>query len=158
MDEFASRKYPIQEHIAFQRRTWVVERIGWVALVVIVLAALLGLFGGGPLSRQTAGSDEMKVQYDRFQRVTKLASFTFLFAPAANAERRLHLNREFQDAFEITGIFPTPLQSAFDDGGLGMTFSTEANKESQIVIWAHPRRYGSINIDARADDGGWLYL
>src|SRR5215475_8161443 len=31
MDELASRQYPVHEHMAFQRRMWIVQRIGWIA-------------------------------------------------------------------------------------------------------------------------------
>ena len=30
MDELASRKYPVREHMGFQRRLWTIERIGWL--------------------------------------------------------------------------------------------------------------------------------
>jgi hypothetical protein len=45
MDELASREYPVREHMGFQRRMWVIERIGWLVLAAITLLALLGLFG-----------------------------------------------------------------------------------------------------------------
>jgi hypothetical protein len=54
MDEFASRRYPVQEHMRFQHRTWLIERIGWFVLAFIVLLALLGLFGSGFLSKRAS--------------------------------------------------------------------------------------------------------
>jgi hypothetical protein len=153
MDEFASRQYPVQEHMAFQRRTWIVQRAGWLVLALISLAALLGMFGGGILSKRTVGNVALTVEYERFERLTRLAQFSFRFAPAQNSERRLHLSRSFQDSFEITSVQPPPLRSAAAADGLDLVFATAPSAASQVVIWAHSRNYGSIRIDARADDG-----
>ena len=56
MDEFASRLYPVREDMRFQRRSWMVERAGWLVLTAIALAALTGVFGNGPLSTARAGA------------------------------------------------------------------------------------------------------
>src|SRR5262245_27034078 len=82
MDEFASRQYPVQEDMAFQRRMWIVQRIGWALLGIISLAALCGPFGYGILSKRTATGAEMSIEYERFERATRRASFVFRLAPA----------------------------------------------------------------------------
>jgi hypothetical protein len=153
MDEYVSRQYPVQEHMAFQRRTWIVQRIGWIVLAGVATAALLGAFGGGPLSRRSAGNSAMTVEYERFQRVTRLVNFEFRLAAAPKGERKLHLGRAFQDNFEITKILPQPLRNAAAKDGLDFTFATSDASPGPIVIWAHPRGYGSVSINAKADDG-----
>jgi hypothetical protein len=152
MDELASRQYPVQEHMAFQRRMWIVQRIGWAMMGVISLAALFGLFGYGVLSKRTATGAEMSVQYERFERATRRASFVFRFAASANTERRLHLNRAFQEGFEISSIQPPPLRSSVDADGIDLSFAVTPSVTSQIVIWARPHRYGTVGIAARVDD------
>jgi hypothetical protein len=152
MDELASRQYPVQEHTAFQRRMWIVQRIGWMMLGVISLAALFGLFDYGVLSKRTATGTEMSVEYERFERATRLASFVFHFAASANTERRLHLNRAFQEGFEISSIQPPPLRSSVDADGINLTFAVTPSVVSQIVIWARPHRYSTVGIEARVDD------
>jgi hypothetical protein len=145
MDELASRQYPVQEHMAFQRRMWIVQRIGWVMLGVISLAALF-------LSKRTATGAGMSVEYERFERATRRASFVFRFAASANTERRLHLNRAFQEGFEISSIQPPPLRSSVDADGIDLTFAVTPSVANQIVIWARPHRYGTVGIEARVDD------
>ncbi len=115
------------------------------------MAALLGLFGGGVLSTGTAANEVMTVEYERFQRVTRLVHFEFRLSPAAGVERKLHLGRTFQENYEITSIVPQPSHSVAARDGLDLTFATSAATASQITIWAHPRTYGSVSIDARAD-------
>src|SRR6185312_17388207 len=75
MREFQSRDYPIREDMGFQRTSWVVERAGWIALTLLLLAALAGLFGHGWLSKDSIGDGIMRVDYDRFQRITKVTAY-----------------------------------------------------------------------------------
>lgn len=151
MDEFASRKYPMQEHMRFQRRMWVTERIGWLLLALVMLLALLGLFGSGLLSKRSVSAGSLTIQYERFQRSTRLVQFTFQFAPSPKSERRLRLNTVFQKNYEISSIQPLPARSSAD--GIDLTFTAPAaGSPADIVIWAHPRAYGTTSIDVRADD------
>lgn len=53
MDERDSLHYPVREHMRFQRRFWVVERIGWMVLAAIPLLALTGVFADGALSTRS---------------------------------------------------------------------------------------------------------
>ncbi len=59
-----------QEHAqeAFQRREWLVQRIGWTLLAACLAAACVGVFGDGPVARQTSGAGEVHVELDRFAR------------------------------------------------------------------------------------------
>ena len=58
----------ISQDLTFQRRSWIVQRVGWVMLALLILAALGGLFGPGPLSRARAGPHDgpLWVEYQRF--------------------------------------------------------------------------------------------
>lgn len=86
MDEFKSRYYPIHEQMGVQRLTWVVERIGWLMLGAITLLALSGFFGTGLLSSRTISAGGLTVEYERFERKTKMTEFDFHFAAGrANA-------------------------------------------------------------------------
>lgn len=156
MDEFASRTYPVQEHMKFQRGTWIVQRAGWIALAVLLLAAISGLLGGGLLSKGTATNSSMTVAFEKFERTTRLTQFTFDFSPQNSAERRLRLNRAFRDNFEFTSIQPAPSRSAAGPDGLELTFAMVPSSANQVVIRARPRTYGSVEMAARADDGAAL--
>jgi hypothetical protein len=152
MDEFASRQYPVQEHMVFQRRTWIIQRAGWFVLAAVCLAALTGLLGGGILSNRALEGAAMTIEYERFERATRLAQFGFHFAPTDNTERRLHLSRSFQDKFEITSIQPPPLRSLATLGGLELIFAVAPSVKNQVTIWARPHGYGSVAIASHVDN------
>lgn len=58
----------VDQDLNYQQREWLVERVAWAVLALVVLAALAGLLGGGPLSQATAGGEgwPLQVQYGRF--------------------------------------------------------------------------------------------
>ena len=62
-------------------REWWAERIGWVAISIILIAALLGAFGPGPLSHREAASDDgrLRVDYYRVQRYAAPAELRIRF-------------------------------------------------------------------------------
>jgi hypothetical protein len=153
MDEQDSRQYPVREHMPFQRRFWILQRIGWCLLAAIPLLALSGLFGNGPLSNRSIADGQQSIEYERFQRVTRLARLVAHLAPAQAAERRLHLNSAFQRNYEITSILPQPLRSIAGANGLELIFAGAQSGGLDVVIWAHPRAYGTLQLEARLDDG-----
>ncbi|WP_207830280.1 hypothetical protein [Pseudomonas sp. 43(2021)] len=69
-EELVSRRHPVEEDMRMQQRVWRFERVGWYALVLIVLLALAGLFGNGPLSDAQVSSEDGRVQVD-YQRLSR---------------------------------------------------------------------------------------
>ncbi len=45
----------LAQDLDFERHTWTVERIGWLAMAAVGLAALAGWLGPGPLSGRPPG-------------------------------------------------------------------------------------------------------
>jgi hypothetical protein len=153
MDEFASRDYPVQENMRFQKRSWMVERFGWLVLTVIAVVGLTGLFGNGPASWARASGGAVTVSYERFERATRMSPFVFALAAGPGSERTLHLSAPFQRDFEFASIQPPPLRSRADQGGMALTFAAPAGAPGQVVIWAHARFYGLSRITASLDGG-----
>src|SRR5687768_9509454 len=53
------------QDLEYQRREWQVQRIGWVVMLLILLTAMTGLLGRGPLSHGTVSNDELELKYER---------------------------------------------------------------------------------------------
>ncbi len=63
-DDFRDRSYPVEEDIGFQRKVWRFERIGWYALLLIIVLTLAGVFSKGPLSSKHAVSTDGNLSAD----------------------------------------------------------------------------------------------
>jgi hypothetical protein len=162
MDEFASRHYPVHENMRFQRRSWMVERAGWLVLAAIATVGLTGVLGNGPASWARTSAGSLTVTYERFQRATRVSAFVFQVTSAPGRDLTLHLNSPFQRNFEFASIQPPPRQTRTGPDGIELTFAAQAGAASRIVIWAHSRRYGLSRIAAAADGGPtavvWVFV
>jgi hypothetical protein len=154
MREQENRTYPIQENMTFQRRSWIVERVCWALLGLLICLAVPGLFSHGPLSegRISAPDGAITLEYERFQRITRLARFTMTLPATGETSARLRLSAPFQDSYEIASLQPEPERSSASSDGLELAFAAPRTGDLRVVIWAHPRRAGLVTMSAQAGD------
>ena len=110
-----SRSIEVDEDMAWQRRTWTIQRLGWFAMGALVLTALTGVFGYGPVSWQQATDPAglLQVEYERFQRQGSEFTLRVNIAPQAMTEDAipLRVSGTFLDAVEVKGIVPEPREA-----------------------------------------------
>ena len=113
MEANISGQLEIDEDIAFQRKAWQVQRIGWVILTLLIICALLGLLGGmGMFSTATLGSEAVGFQltYARFTRLLKPTSLRIEVAIQEGSQSpvQLFISQDYLDSIEIEQITPNP--------------------------------------------------
>jgi hypothetical protein len=96
--------------LRFQRREWTVQRAGWLVMLAFVLAALSGLFGGGPLSAATAKVEPLQLQYTRFERRHAPTELEVSVATSAVSQDQVEVwfSPDYLARIEITSIVPEP--------------------------------------------------
>jgi len=151
----------ISEDMAFQRRTWQVERAAWILLGVILIAALLGFFGGGGLvaSTETATEDgNLSMQYDRFARLAAPTRLRVVVTPPDESADtlRIWLAREYVEALEVTSVVPEPSRVEAASDRYIFEFPLSPGSETATVLFrVEPLRAwhvpGRLGIDGGAD-------
>jgi hypothetical protein len=68
--------------LTFQHRQWMLERIIWTGMALLIALALLGLFGSGPLSWSTSEVGTTHLEYERFLQRDAPAQLRFTLQPA----------------------------------------------------------------------------
>lgn len=119
------------EDAAFQRKDWKVQQIARVGFRGVVVAALLGLLGNGPLSRTTRegswGSDE----YDRFLRAK---SRIVVSLKPSDEPTRLDLGDVFAAEDELK-FAPHTLNEAISDHHRWLDIPAHDQVSTVIIHW-----------------------
>jgi len=132
-----------------QRTEWIAERAGWAVLAVIVVAAALGAFGGGPLSHARASADagRLVVDYDWIVRKSAATELSVRAAvPDGAGEIRLWIDRSYLRDLDVSGIVPEPGRMEDAGGRVALVFSASASREPlEVVLRVEPRRAGRLS-------------
>ncbi len=150
-----NQEVAVGEDLEFQRRWWAFEKLVWSLFGVIILLALLGLFGRGWLAKtQKKSSDgNLTLKYDRIQRTGTLSDLSVFFGPGAirNGHIRLYLSQSVIHRVGAQRISPQPQTSALGDGGITYTFPASGFPAS-VVISLQPPGPGSFAFRAVLPD------
>jgi hypothetical protein len=139
---------PIKEDLRFQKMTWIVERAGWLVMVVIVIAALAGLFGGSATREDVRDeSGRLRVTYQHFQRHLDPTDLRISVDARGQSLFEVTMDQALASNMEIRTIMPAPLEMQAHNGGMLMKFaaSPESEQPAQITITGVPTGFGKLN-------------
>lgn len=139
----------IDQDLDFQRRSWIVQRVGWGVIGVALIAAMLGVFGSGPLS-YTSVRDPQGPLILRYSRLTRYQAPTTLELQighgAARAETvRVWFTTAYLRAVQLQHVTPQP--ERVEGGGERTTFVFRLSSPGQsAVVFFHfqPEQVGSL--------------
>lgn len=137
----------LDEDRDFQQREWRGQRIGWAVMLLIVLAALLGLFGRGPLARATIGGegDPVRLRYDRLTRHSSPAVLDIRLGAGVadeDGEVRLWLEREYMREMQVEEIAPEPESMEASENGIVYVFRVaDRRRPTRVTFRIQPRGY-----------------
>lgn len=149
----------IFEDFAFQRRTWLVERVGWILLALLVAAALLGLFGGGILgsARVSTADGSLAISYDRFWRQHSPTELRLeAVPPTAGSPLRIWISRDYIERTHISQIMPTPTITEVSPDRIVLEFAVGGGRGSvSVMLRIEPlapwRTIGRVGVEGGED-------
>ena len=154
----------LDQDLAFQHRDWRRERLGWVIIGLILLAALCGLFGHHPLARATSQSanGHLTIEYDRTARYESSAEVTVTVTPAGtgDGETALWFDVDYLDSFTVVAVSPQPVRGKARGGERAFVFETDgAPFSATFTVQFHT--LGLVHGRARVNDTDaieWTHL
>jgi hypothetical protein len=133
---------------AFHQWSWRVEWTAWVLMLLILVAALLGLFGPGLFGHKHLRADDgsLALEYDRFGQVSADTVVNISLQPRKlQHPYNLWINRSYLDTFEIKQIIPSPRAMELSSDGWLYTFGPgQAGEPFPIRLFLIPRHAGVV--------------
>ncbi|MDN4497554.1 hypothetical protein QYE73_09745 [Pseudomonas mosselii] len=151
-DELVSRRHPVQEDMPMQQRVWRFERVGWYVLVTMVLLALAGLFGNGPLSDAEVVSQDGRVRVE-YQRLSRSGTTDSLFitvqgTPGQPVEVQL-AGSLLRDA-SIETLQPEPQRSMSHGQAMLFQLGTRHDGVATLYLTLRSEHVGTLEGSVRA--------
>ena len=151
----------LNQDLDLQRKTWTVQRIGWSGMALIVLAALAGVFGSGPLARTevTDNPQTFRLSYDRFGRYEGELVLQLVLTPEATKTNRVtvEIDRTYWISHAVEHITPGPLISSIGIDGFLYTFETNTPSTPAVIVFRlRPKYIGVMDGRIRVNDSGPL--
>jgi hypothetical protein len=123
--------------------------VGWVSFALIVIAALAGLFGPGPLSwaDRSTSSGLVELQYDRFVRYMGDTTLELRIRPDPAEPRtaRVWISNDYLSGLNMEQVLPQPDVWTATNDGVMLTYPVSGPDDRVIVeLRAYPDRVGPL--------------
>jgi hypothetical protein len=142
----------VNADVNFQSRVWSIQRIGWCIIAAMIIAAMLGVFGGGPVSRASTESAGLRLDYERFVRLQQ--PMTLRFALAQDEPAEIALTRRYFESFRIEQITPQPSEVA--SSGPWLVYRFAGAGPIVVTFDLVAEQFGNVAGSARGSGGGTL--
>jgi hypothetical protein len=153
----AARNVDIGQDEAFERRSFNVQRAGWIVMSLIVAAAAGGLLGSGPLGKATAAAGgAFTVDYERLTRYQAQQTLQIHLQSIVTSRReaRLWISRRFLDSSKIESIVPTPARVEGSADRVYYVFHMAKPGDPLLVSFnIQAERIGLVDARIGVDDG-----
>lgn len=147
----------IRYDLDYHRRLFLFQRLGWAAIAVLLLAALLGVVGAeGPLNSGRAGDHRLQVEYERFPHQESRTQLRITLRGAAPDGRLvLWLDRGFIGAVRLQQVTPQPNGVIAQADGVSYVFAA-ARPEATVDVGLlfEPQAAGRLRGEVRAGADG----
>lgn len=148
----------IDQDLGYEKIAWKVRRVGWTLMGATVAAALLGLFGTGPLSHTVTGEPDspVRLEYGRFERFASPAQIQVHLGPAATAgpEARIWVSRQYLQGLQLESVIPEPKEIETGAERLVMVFPlAESGRGTSIELELQPHKIGLVHGQVGVEGG-----
>lgn len=138
--EVTNNDLPLEEHLTWHERGWMVQRFGWVFIFLIPLLGAFGLFGDGLLSDKKVSAAGIMVQYEKYARYEK--EIELIIESPATHVAQISLPQTYLAHFSEIRLIPEPIHQTMQQGNVVYHF--EGNDNRNITLYAMPQKTGTV--------------
>lgn len=144
----SKRSIELAQDMEFQHRNWNAQRIGWVALALVLVAAIAGLWGSGPASNAdlAAADGSFRIEYQRFTRFKTPTQLRIRFTPQSVHANEVRVWLAARYALELFPRHVVPMPRLVEAGAHRVTyvFAAEAGRGGHITFDLQPQGIGAV--------------
>jgi hypothetical protein len=130
------------------------QRAAWIGLLLLIVLALAGALGDGPLSHASlAAPGGVRVDYERVVRRLAPSPIRVRVAAGPVPRERLQLDVMRRPRSELLAIFPQPLRERATARGSRFELATRGEGPFEIELRGEPRAIGPREIELAVDGG-----
>ena len=131
-----------EDEIDLHKTGWILQRIGWALVLLIMITALLGVYGSGWLSKETTSDNGYSLSYEKYGRFETPTTITLDVGSSGKKEIVVNIPSAYTEKQEISNIIPQPKEQKSANGLT--TFHFDAADNAKIVFYLEPDAIGSI--------------
>lgn len=128
------------------RAAWRVERIAWAVMALLLLATLLGAFGGGPLSHARSSAPSVELEYERLMSAAAPTEYRLQVQPALAVDGRVpvRIDQALVELMQLQSIVPEPEAVAAGPGYTEFVFRVDPGlrRPAEIAFQFQPATFG----------------
>jgi hypothetical protein len=143
-----------QHHVAQQRREWVIQRVAWVIVGLILAGSLVGAFGKGPLSRRTQHVQGLTLKYDRIVRFQDRTELRVTVEGDASEVVSLEVGDDYLSHVELESVVPEPEEQRSRPGVVELRFRpARAGEPVEVCVRVKVAKVGTLKGSVSAGRG-----
>lgn len=143
--EASSHELHLDERMDLHRKGWIAQRIGWVFIFALVVAAAMGVFGDGLASKTSKSGVNTSISYDRYYRKEARMELRISISnPAVNPV--ISFPGDYITRFKLESVVPEPVQNTSSGGMVHYTFN--GSGPMNIIFRLVPEKMGTIKGEA----------
>jgi hypothetical protein len=141
-ENVARASFEVPGDLEFQERQWRIEPWIWFGILVLIVAALAGLFGSGALSARSLENGALHLDYDFFLRYNTPTELRVRLKADQHHNAAFWLDQGFLDEIDLESVNPQPRDVKVR--GLQTHFEFAAFDDVEVQLQFRPNRAGLL--------------
>lgn len=151
--EVLNPELEIDEQLHLQEKGWVIQRVGWIIIILVMIAGGLGVFGGGLLSKKSSSSGSIKAEYERFFRYETEMK---VLIESSNHISSISFSQQYLKDFRIVRFVPEFDNNNTTENEIRYNFLPGQNRI--VTVYLIPKHYGAIGGTMKVNDNNKFNL
>jgi hypothetical protein len=153
MERIKNNSMELEDEIDLHKKGWIIQRIGWLIMLLFVLASLMGLFGTGWLSNQKISKGSTLITFEKFGRFESSMKLE-IFTSSTSGDLEIKIPRDYLTNIELDKIVPIPKSQIADQQYI--IFHFDARGDVLMSFHLMPKKSGKVSANLKVNGSDFL--